>query len=258
MRCFLDLLVSHDCSPASAACPACLSLQKILAFMGQEIFSTVVFETHRRKNGDNRAGMRVDRPPLFAGILPGECTRIAATARVKEFTRGEMLYVKGDSVRHVLLLISGFVKVTRLGMNGTEVILSLGVPGESSARWTSFLQAVTVQRRKHLGCAGRSAGMHPLSKLWRTAIRFCTKTWFKLLACTCWNSRIDIVNRQRRELVRGSPGGAITGKDRPASQWRGRTRPFARRTGADERHDVVHRKSAALGLGKRWDRKDSS
>ena len=62
--------------------------------------------------------------------MPGDYTRIAATARVKEFTRGEVLYLEGDSVQQVLLLTSGFVKISKLGLSGTEVILRLGVPGD--------------------------------------------------------------------------------------------------------------------------------
>ena len=83
-----------------------------------------------RKNGDNHAGMVEDRPPLFSGILPGDYTGISAAARVKEFARGEMVYIEGDSVQQVLLLTSGIVKITQLGLNGTEVILRLGVPGD--------------------------------------------------------------------------------------------------------------------------------
>ena len=80
--------------------------------------------------GDNRGGAAGTRPALFSGILPGDYTRIAATARVKEFARGEVLYLEGDSVQQVLLLTSGLVKLNKLGLSGTEVILRLGVPGD--------------------------------------------------------------------------------------------------------------------------------
>ena len=70
------------------------------------------------------------RPALFSGILPGDYTRIAAAARVREFERGEVLFLEGDSVQQVLLLTSGLVKLNKLGMSGTEVILRLGVPGD--------------------------------------------------------------------------------------------------------------------------------
>ena len=65
--------------------------------------------------GDNRAGTVGTRPPLFSGILPEDYARVAAAARVKEFARGEMLYIGGDSVSQVMLLTSGLDrKSTRL------------------------------------------------------------------------------------------------------------------------------------------------
>src|ERR1039457_5160753 len=70
------------------------------------------------------------RPPLFSGILPADYTRIASAARVKEFERGEMLYIEGDSVQQVLLLTSGFAKIIKLGLSGSDVILRFGAPGD--------------------------------------------------------------------------------------------------------------------------------
>ena len=81
-------------------------------------------------NGDNHGGTLADRPPLFSGMLSGDYRRISAAARVKEFARGELLYIEGDPVQQVLLLTSGFAKITQLGMSGTEVILRFGVPGD--------------------------------------------------------------------------------------------------------------------------------
>jgi CRP-like cAMP-binding protein len=82
-----------------------------------------------RKNGDNYTGT-VGHPPLFSGIPPADYARIAAAARVREFERGEMLYIEGDSVQQVLLLTSGFAKINKLGLSGTEVILRFGAPGD--------------------------------------------------------------------------------------------------------------------------------
>lgn len=84
----------------------------------------------QRKNGDDHCGTAVERSRLFRGISPDDCTRICAATRVKQFTRGEMLYMEGDSIRQVLLLTSGCVKVTQLGPSGMEAILRLGVPGD--------------------------------------------------------------------------------------------------------------------------------
>lgn len=70
------------------------------------------------------------RPLLFLGISPVECERIFMAARKKEFTRGEMLFREGDAVEHVILLTSGFVKVTQLGTSGSQVILRFAAPGD--------------------------------------------------------------------------------------------------------------------------------
>src|ERR1022692_946745 len=83
-----------------------------------------------RNHWDNSGGMVGQRPPLFSGILPGDYSRIAAAARVKEFERGEMLFSEGDSVQQVLLLTSGFAKINKLGLSGTEVILRFSAPGD--------------------------------------------------------------------------------------------------------------------------------
>ena len=85
----------------------------------------------RRKNpeGNQHRATAAERPPLFAGILPGDYAKIAAGARVKEFKRGEVLYMEGDSVRQVLLLTAGFVKMTKVGLSGNEVLLRFSVPG---------------------------------------------------------------------------------------------------------------------------------
>lgn len=86
--------------------------------------------TVRGVNRDGRVGVNVERPPLFSGISANEYARICAAARVKGFERGEMLCIEGESVQRVLLLISGCVKINKFGLNGTEVILRLGVPGD--------------------------------------------------------------------------------------------------------------------------------
>jgi CRP-like cAMP-binding protein len=86
---------------------------------------------HRKnREGDQHCATAAERPPLFAGILPGDYAKIAARARVKEFKRGEVLFMEGDPVRQILLLTSGFVKVTKVGLSGIEVLLRFSVPGD--------------------------------------------------------------------------------------------------------------------------------
>ena len=70
------------------------------------------------------------QPQVVLGLPPAAYAETSAAAQVKEFRRGELICVEGDPVRQILLLSSGFVKVTKLGMNGVEVIVRLGVPGD--------------------------------------------------------------------------------------------------------------------------------
>ena len=67
---------------------------------------------------------------LFSGISPSDCASIVSTAREKRFLRRETIFAEGDPVRQILLLLSGCVKITQMGVNGNEVILRLNGTGE--------------------------------------------------------------------------------------------------------------------------------
>ncbi len=69
-------------------------------------------------------------PRLFSGVPENDYKLISAAARVKEFARGEVLYLEDEPVQRVLLLTSGIVKINKLAAGGEEVILRLDVPGE--------------------------------------------------------------------------------------------------------------------------------
>jgi CRP-like cAMP-binding protein len=69
-------------------------------------------------------------PSMFSAILPADYTAILRSGHVKQFDRGGMLHLEGDSVDRVVLLTSGLVKITKLGPAGREVILRLGKPGD--------------------------------------------------------------------------------------------------------------------------------
>ena len=80
-------------------------------------------------DGNHPRGI-TDYAPLFAGILPSDSQRIVAAARIKEFTRGESLFMEGDAVEQVALLTSGFVKISHFGKGGERVILRFCIPGD--------------------------------------------------------------------------------------------------------------------------------
>lgn len=95
-----------------------------------------------------KGGITVERSPLFSGIPPEDYTRIAAAARVKEFSRGQMLYSEGEPVRQVILLTSGFAKLSQIAQSGTEVILRIGVPGDvfgAMGLFSNGMQCTTAQ-----------------------------------------------------------------------------------------------------------------
>ena len=83
-----------------------------------------------QKNNGNHDEAEAARPRLFAGVLPADYARITAAGRVKEFARGETLYLAGEPVKQVLLLTSGLAKINQVGLSGMEVILGLGIPGD--------------------------------------------------------------------------------------------------------------------------------
>ena len=79
---------------------------------------------------DSDGWAAVESAPVFTRVSPDDVRSISAAAGLKRITRDEMLYVEGDTVKQVFLLISGSVKITRLGRKGLEVILKLGAPGD--------------------------------------------------------------------------------------------------------------------------------
>ena len=67
---------------------------------------------------------------LFRGLTLAECAEVASIAQERQFPDRQTIFREGDSVRFVLVLISGRVKLTQLSRFGTEVIFSVGGTGE--------------------------------------------------------------------------------------------------------------------------------
>ncbi len=68
--------------------------------------------------------------PLFSNVSLAVRKEILSIADEVEFSRRQMLYFEGDPVRQIILLTSGSVKITQVGLNGSEVILRLAGPRE--------------------------------------------------------------------------------------------------------------------------------
>jgi len=76
----------------------------------------------------------------FADIPAADCIAIVASAHERHFPRRHTLFFEGDPARQVVLLTSGFAKITQLGSSGQEVILRLHGPGDvlgGLGRWAN-------------------------------------------------------------------------------------------------------------------------
>jgi len=70
------------------------------------------------------------RLALFSDVDPSTCATIISAACEKHLWRRQTIFSEGDPIRQVMMLLSGCVKITQLGLNGNEVILRLSGMGE--------------------------------------------------------------------------------------------------------------------------------
>jgi CRP-like cAMP-binding protein len=104
----------------------------------------------------------LERSELFEGLDLSVCTYMASTARFRGYQSRDSIFVAGDLIREVLLLVDGLVKLTLSGEEGTEVIIRLCLPGEvvyapaivPESRY--FLTAETMQACRVAAWDGRT------------------------------------------------------------------------------------------------------
>ena len=70
---------------------------------------------------------------LFSGIPEKDCHRIVAPTQLRRYDRGTTIFYEGEPVREVVLLTSGCIKLSQVGLSGQEVILQLVGTGESTS-----------------------------------------------------------------------------------------------------------------------------
>jgi CRP-like cAMP-binding protein len=81
-----------------------------------------------------RRAASVQHFEAFSDLPTADCIALIAGAQERQFGRRHTIFLEGDPVRHVVLLLSGSLKVTQLGTNGQEVILRLTGPGDVLGR----------------------------------------------------------------------------------------------------------------------------
>jgi CRP/FNR family cyclic AMP-dependent transcriptional regulator len=84
-------------------------------------------------NGGSRAAQKRDilaRHPMFSTLSPAEIDRLAAYARLEHFSRGTMIFSKGDPGSALMAVVSGRVKICVPSADGKEIVFNLVNAGE--------------------------------------------------------------------------------------------------------------------------------
>lgn len=68
--------------------------------------------------------------PLFASLEAESLTELARAVKRRDYKDRERIVVQGDAGGSLFLVISGFVKVTTVSVEGKEMLLSFTGPGE--------------------------------------------------------------------------------------------------------------------------------
>jgi len=101
---------------------------------------------------DNRgSACSLQRARLFAGLTADELHALAVPLDARHYFRDEFVFHMGDEARHVYLLESGAVKISRISPGGDEYMLDLHKPGDvfgwlhvdRRERWTAAARALS-------------------------------------------------------------------------------------------------------------------
>lgn len=76
---------------------------------------------------------RIRRLPIFSGLSAGRFGELLGSASLRVFFKGTTVFDQGDPVRFLYVVLSGWVKVSRLQADGTEVVMEIFGTGESFA-----------------------------------------------------------------------------------------------------------------------------
>ncbi len=68
--------------------------------------------------------------PCFRPLNPAEIERLAAYARLEHFSRGTMIFSKGDAGSALMAVVSGSVKICVPSAEGKEIVFNLVNAGE--------------------------------------------------------------------------------------------------------------------------------
>ncbi len=81
----------------------------------------------------------VRRAPLFSGVSEKVLNELLKDARVGEYRRGQLLFVRGDPAEHFYVLLDGWVKIFLDTPAGEQTVLEVMRSGETIAEAAIFL-----------------------------------------------------------------------------------------------------------------------
>lgn len=71
---------------------------------------------------------RLAEAPIFASLPPALLDELASSSRLRSYPAGQIFWNEGDDGDALLVLESGLLRVSRIGENGQEVVLSIVEP----------------------------------------------------------------------------------------------------------------------------------
>ena len=88
--------------------------------------------------------------PMFSELSPLECDGVIQHCRLLPFTRGEMIFRKGDGCEEFHVLISGRVKLYVVSASGHEKVVELVQPGHCFAEAAMFVEGAYMLNARAL------------------------------------------------------------------------------------------------------------
>jgi CRP-like cAMP-binding protein len=147
---------------------------------------------------------------VFSGVLANEYQTFCSAGKPRTIARHEILHVAGDPVRHIIMLTTGLVKVSYIGMSGSESILRVISLGDvlglvelfSTKRHSTTAQAIRPARALVWHAATFMALIERQPALLRNLIRMVGADLEELGARFCEVANETVSSRVARQVVR--------------------------------------------------------
>lgn len=83
---------------------------------------------------------RIRQLPIFSGISASRFSEILGSAALRVFFKRSTVFDQGEPVKYFFVVLSGWVKLSRMRPDGTEVVMEIFGPGESFAEGAMHME----------------------------------------------------------------------------------------------------------------------